>query len=122
MKLVQAFDQQDIRNYSYEELVAYLATIGEKPFRAEQIFEWIYKKGASNFNAMKNLPKPLKAHLQKDFTFTSAQVVKNLVSEDKTKKFLFDLADREKVETVLIPTTNRATGSSSFGAISCSAG
>src|SRR5437868_2764264 len=104
-----SIEKQDIRNLSFEELVVYLETIGEKSFRAQQIFDWIYKKGAKDFNAMKNLPQPLKEHLQNDFVFASAHVVESLTSEDKTKKFLFDLRDKEKVETVLIPTPARAT-------------
>ena len=47
----------DIRNFSLEELSAYLVSIGEKPFRAIQIFEWIYQKNAWAFDTMANLPK-----------------------------------------------------------------
>ena len=91
MTLTRSVDKQDIRNLSYEELTAYLETISEKPFRAQQIFDWIYKKGASDFKSMTNLSQPLKEHLQNDFSFSSARVVKKLVSEDKTKKFLKDM-------------------------------
>ena len=109
MKLAPSIDKQDIRNLSYEELVIYLETIGEKQFRAGQIFDWIYKKGALDFNAMANLPASLKAHLLTDFLFGPPQITRHLTSEDKTQKFLFDLVDHEKVETVLIPTAHRAT-------------
>lgn len=102
-------EKSDIRNLSFEELTAYLESIGEKSFRARQIFDWIYKKGAGDFSAMKNLPQPLKEHLQNDFVFEPAVVIQSLASEDKTRKFLFDLHDKEKVETVLIPTADRAT-------------
>ncbi len=101
--------QHDIRNLSYEELARYCASIGEKDFRATQIFEWIYKKGAGSFERMSSLPSPLRQRLCEDFYMTPLAVVDKQVAKDGTTKFLFELPDQERIETVLIPTATRTT-------------
>ena len=99
--------KQDVRNFSYEELVQYFEGIGEKPFRATQVFEWIYKKGAWDFEDMKNVPKELRDRLRQDYELKPNDIAQKLVAEDTTTKFLFDLYDHEKIESVLIHTYNR---------------
>ncbi len=99
----------DIRNLSIQELAQYLQSIGEKPFRTRQIFEWIYQKGVESFDNMRNLSKDLRHSLEKEFTLRSHQVYKKEISKDGTTKFLFNLGGRQKIETVLIPTSTRTT-------------
>ena len=99
----------DIRDLSFEELTAYCESVGEKKFRVGQIFDWIYKKDAQVFADMTNLPKSLRDRLIQDFLFGPQIVAHRDVSVDKTTKFLFDLKDHQKVETVLIPTPTRST-------------
>ncbi len=99
----------DIRDFSIEDLSQYLKSIGEQSFRAKQIFEWIYKKGVWSFEEMRNLPAPLRQRLSADFTLKPLAIAKKLVAKDGTTKFLFELPDREKIETVLIPTATRTT-------------
>ena len=101
--------KQDIRNLSFEELVNYLASWGENTFRAKQIFEWLYKRGVKDFTVMRNLPLSLRHRLEDDFSFSPAAIEEKLISSDETTKFLFDLYDHEKIETVLIPAAHRAT-------------
>ena len=101
--------KSDIRGLSHAELTQYLQSIGEPAFRAAQIFDWLYKKCVDSFAEMKNLPAPLRQRLQDDFVFLPQSFVTEAKSTDKTKKFLFTLGDREKVETVLIPTAERTT-------------
>ena len=101
--------QDDIRSLSFPELLGYLDGCGEKPFRATQIFDWIYKKNATSFEEMKNLSKDLRERLSNDFIFEQLQIADQQISEDGTTKFLFSLEDGEKVETVLIPTKTRTT-------------
>lgn len=101
--------KSDIRNLSFEELVLYLESIGEKSFRAVQIFEWIYQKGAWGFEAMSSLPQNLRDRLKIDFDLRPNTIALKVVSEDHTTKFLFDLYDHEKIESVLIPTEKRTT-------------
>ena len=99
----------DIRNLSFQELTQYLTSFGEKSFRATQIFAWIYKKGVWSFDQMRNLPEALRQKLSKDFDLKPLTIVKKQRAWDGTTKFLFDLYDHEKIETVLIPTAARTT-------------
>ena len=102
-------NKQDIRNLSFQELADYAAGLGEKPFRAKQIFDWLYKKCAGSFDEMVNLPQPLRQKLAEDFFLLTPPIERQLVAKDQTQKFLFDLPDHEKVETVLIPSSGRST-------------
>ncbi len=119
---------KDIRDQSLEELKEYLTTIGEKPFCAGQIFEWLYKNGAWSFEDMKNLSKDLREQLNKDFILKPNDIAQKFVSADTTTKFLFDLIDHEKIESVLIPTPTRSTACIStqagckFGCKFCASG
>ncbi len=99
----------DIRNFSYEELLAYMKSIGESAFRAGQIFEWIYQKQVKHFSQMTNLSSHLQKRLQSDFVFFEPKVGEKQISSDGTTKILFDLNDNEKIETVLIPVKSRTT-------------
>ncbi len=102
-------NQADIRGLSLKELGEGLQAIGEKSFRAAQVFDWIYKKHACDFETMSNLPPPLRAKLKEKFLLFSPSVVAEHHSSDGTKKFLLAMKDSEKVETVLIPAKARAT-------------
>ncbi len=99
----------DIHNLSLQELLVYVDSIGEKPFRANQIFKWLYQKGAWSFDSMENLPRNLRQRLAQDFILRPNIINQKKVSGDGTTKFLFDLEDQEKIETVLIPTAARTT-------------
>lgn len=101
--------KNDLRNLSYTELEAWLASAGEKPFRAGQIWDWAYQKGACDFAAMKNLPESLRARLAADFVWTPTTILEEQLSTDGTRKILFELNDKERIETVLIPAARRAT-------------
>lgn len=83
---------------------------GEKPFRAAQIFDWIYAKGAASFDSMTNLSKPLRQKLSEEFAFPVLKCVRTQHSEDgETIKFLWELKDQRKVESVLIMSGDRRT-------------
>lgn len=99
----------DIRDLSLEELSRYFESIGEKAFRATQVFEWIYQKGAKSFDDMSNLSASLRSRLKRDFSWGKEKIVQEERAHDGTTKFLFELKDRERIETVLIPTQERAT-------------
>lgn len=88
----------------------WLAEQGEKSFRAAQIFHWIYVQGAASFEEMTNLSKPLRAKLASSFSFPALQCVRTLHSDDgETIKFLWELPDRKRVESVLIMSDERRT-------------
>jgi len=99
----------DIRDLSLEELGVYLKSVGQEPFRAGQIFQWIYKRGAWDFDVMTNISQGLRDCLKKSFSLKPNEIAQKVISEDGTTKFLFDLHDHEKIETVLIPTQTRTT-------------
>jgi len=101
--------QKDFKNFSFDELVRYLHEVGEKPFRANQLFEWVYQRQADAFEQMNNLPKDLRGRLSRDLVIQKSRLLKREFSSDGTTKMLSALEDQEKIETVLIPTATRAT-------------
>ncbi len=91
-----------LKNMTMEEMCAFMESIGEKPFRAKQIFGWIYK-GAESLEEMNNLPKSLKEKLQACTDFPGLEVLKVQSSKtDGTKKYLFRLPDGETIEAVFM--------------------
>lgn len=88
----------------------FLTSIGEKSFRAAQIFDWVYAKGALNFDCMTNISKTLRQNINQKFTFPCIKEIKRQTSEDsQTIKFLWELSDKRRVESVLIMSDDRRT-------------
>jgi len=85
-----------------ETLTASLLERGEKPFRAGQVLDWVYKKRARSWDDMTNLPKALRAWLESEFTLMPASLVLNRHSADVTDKLLLELEDLSLIETVII--------------------
>ncbi len=85
-----------------ESLTASLGEQGEKPFRARQVLDWLYKKRARTWDDMTNLPKGLRAWLDGAYTLMPATLVLNRQSADVTDKLLLELGDRSLIETVII--------------------
>ena len=100
---------KDIRQLSIPELEGFLVGMGEKKFRATQVCEWIWKKGAESFNEMSNIPKPLRDKLSENFRFGNVVCVYSVASVDGTRKFLFETTDGLRFEGVLIPSSDRVT-------------
>ena len=91
----------DIKSLSLEELRAEMEKIGEKPFRAKQLYEWFHIKLARNYEEMTNISKSLKEKLTDGYTYTSLTIAQVQTSKiDGTKKYLFELADQSFVESV----------------------
>ncbi|KIL29148.1 hypothetical protein B4133_1753 [Bacillus altitudinis] len=90
--------------YSFElnEIKDWLKEQGEKPFRATQIFEWLYEKRVTSFDEMSNLSKELREKLKDQFAITTLKTVIKQTSQDGTIKFLFELHDGYTIETVLM--------------------
>jgi len=102
-------DKKDIREITTEELAQFLVSHSEKPFRAKQIHEWLWKKAVGSFAEMTNISAELKELLAQNFTFKATTIFKELKSTDGTIKTAFRLFDGAIVEGVLIPFGNRAT-------------
>jgi 23S rRNA (adenine2503-C2)-methyltransferase len=91
------------------ELEAALAARGQARFRAQQIFQWIYRKEITDPGAMTDLSRDLRALLASDFTLTTPALVARERSTDGTEKFLLRLADGRQIESVFIPDTPAMT-------------
>ena len=93
----------DIKSLNMEQLTAYVAAIGEKTFRAKQLYEWMHQKLAADFNEMTNLPNSLKETLFQQTELTSLAIVEEKISNiDGTRKYLFALSDGNVIESVLM--------------------
>ena len=96
-------DKKDIRSLSYEELKQEIEMLGEKAFRAKQIYEWLHVKLVDRFEEMTNLSKVLRDNLEAYFWIPQIQMVERQISKiDGTNKFLFELDDGNVIESVLM--------------------
>ncbi len=100
---------EDLKNFNLKELKNIIKELKFEEFRAKQIFDWIYKKKVLNINYMKNIPLKLKDELIKKYTLSSLNIIKIQKSKDGTQKILFELLDKNKIESVLIPDNERIT-------------
>src|SRR5690606_21432348 len=101
--------KQDIRKMDVEAITTYLSSIGEKSFRAKQIYEWLWNKSVHSFDQMTNLSKRTRELLKNQFSINGAALDQHQISSDKTIKSTFRLFDNNIVEGVLIPTESRMT-------------
>ncbi|MEQ8199866.1 MAG: 23S rRNA (adenine(2503)-C(2))-methyltransferase RlmN [Syntrophomonadaceae bacterium] len=84
-------------------LESYVQSLGEPRFRAKQIYAWIYRKAVSSFYEMSDIPKELRVSLDAAAQISIPRVLKQRVAADGTRKFLFEMNDKKKIETVVIP-------------------
>ncbi|PAW92970.1 23S rRNA (adenine(2503)-C(2))-methyltransferase RlmN [Mucilaginibacter sp. MD40] len=102
-------DKIDIRSLTLESLQKHFIALDEKPFRAKQVYEWLWKKSCISFDHMSNISKELRTKLNETFTINNVQVNSSQISADKTIKNSFILHDSHLIEGVLIPTPDRMT-------------
>ena len=95
-------NMKNIKDYNLEELKQEFIKIGEKPFRAEQVFKWLYTTNITSFDEMTNLSLDLREKLKQEFTMCVYNIIKKQESSDGTKKYLFDVLDGNAIETVLM--------------------
>lgn len=93
---------KNIKDYNLDELKEEMLSIGEKSYRAEQIFKWIYVENVTDFNEMTNLSLELREKLKENYTLDIYKIIKKQESSDGTKKYLFDVLDGNAIETVLM--------------------
>ncbi len=101
--------KKDIRKLSFEQIRAEVELLGEKPFRAKQIWEWLWQKSAHSFEEMSSLSKTTREQLADKFDLLPIGVSDKQVSNDKTIKSAFKLHDGHLIEGVLIPADDRMT-------------
>ena len=93
----------DIKSLSYKELQSTVEALGEKKFRAKQLYQWMHEKLADNYDEMTNLSKSFRDRLKEQCTYTSLEMVDRKVSQiDGTEKYLFRLEDGNVIESVLM--------------------
>ncbi|RIJ37436.1 23S rRNA (adenine(2503)-C(2))-methyltransferase RlmN [Pontibacter oryzae] len=106
---INILNKKDIRKLSLDDLKAWLVENGEKPFRAKQVYEWLWKHSAQSFAEMNNVSLALREKLDQHFTVNAVQVATQQLSNDGTIKSAFKLHDAHIVEGVLIPHDERKT-------------
>ena len=99
----------NLLDYDLEGLARFCERLGEKRFRAVQLFRWIHQRGASDFEAMSDLAKSLREKLKTGAMVQAMPVVSQQVSADGTIKWLFDVGAGDAIETVYIPEADRGT-------------
>ena len=100
-------EKKELTNLTKEELVAEIAGLGEKSFRAKQLWQWIYFRGVTDFAEMSNLSLSLRQKLEENYTITRPKIITEQISVDKTHKWLLEFKDGERVEMVYIPEIDR---------------
>src|SRR6056297_2563325 len=104
-----SFTPQSIYALSYEQWQAWCLEQGIRKYRAEQIFRWIYRRRASSFADMSDLPAELREKLAEHFVFHLCDVESHQIASDRTEKLLLKLPDGECVECVLMREPKRNT-------------
>jgi 23S rRNA (adenine2503-C2)-methyltransferase len=95
--------------FDLEALAVFCEGLGEKRFRATQLFRWIHQRGAADFDQMSDLAKSLRQKLQSHAHVTALPVISQHISADGTIKWLFDVGDGNAIESVFIPEDDRGT-------------
>ena len=93
---------KNIKDYNIDELKDELQNMGEKPFRAEQIFKWLFQDKVKSFDEMTNLSLELREKLKQNYTICNFNILQKQESKDGTIKYLFDVLDGNAIETVLM--------------------
>ena len=99
----------NIRSLSHQELIDFFVSKGEKPYRAKQVWEWLWKFSAVTFEEMSNISLQVRSMLQSSFSIRAVAIDTFQISSDRTIKTAFRLYDGNIVEGVLIPTETRMT-------------
>lgn len=98
-----------INSFTKDELNKYILNLGEKQFRAKQIWKWLYVNGVKSFNEMSDIGIKLRDKLHSDIDNIRLNIDQHQISKDGTQKWLFKLSDDRKIETVFIPEKDRGT-------------
>ncbi len=93
---------KNIKDYNITELKQELEKLGEKPYRADQIFKWLYKENVTSFDEMTDLSLELREKLKKEYSLCIFKILEKQISKDGTVKYLFDVLDGNAIETVVM--------------------
>lgn len=101
--------KKNLKTFSLTELEDFLTSLGMKKYRVSQVYQWLYQKGAASFDEMTNLSKEERQSLNEKAYISSLKLVKRQTASDGTEKYLFELEDGNRIESVLIPDKERLT-------------
>ncbi|NLN88197.1 MAG: 23S rRNA (adenine(2503)-C(2))-methyltransferase RlmN [Syntrophomonadaceae bacterium] len=96
-------NRTELLGMDLKSLESYMQSLGEPRYRANQIFAWIYRKAVGSFYEMSDIPKELRLRLDAAAQVSIPRVLKQRVSADGTRKFLFEMNDKKRIEAVVIP-------------------
>ena len=99
----------NLLDFDADGLTAFFAEHGEKPFRARQLLRWMHRFGESDFAAMTDMAKSLREKLSQMAEIAPPALISDRLSDDGTRKFLFDVGNGNAIETVFIPEDDRGT-------------
>ena len=102
-------EKKNIRDLTKDQLNEVVTSLGEKPFRSKQVYEWLWKKGVHNFAEMKNIPASLRDNLDNSYFIDAISIIDRQKSSDRTIKCAIGTHDHHITEGVLIPTNSRIT-------------
>ncbi len=95
-------NKKNIKDYNLDELKKEFENLGEKPYRAEQVFKWIFEANVTSFDEMTNISFKLREKLKQNYIICIYKIIKKQESKDGTKKYLFNIGDDNAIETVLM--------------------
>ena len=99
--------KKELIGLSKQELQEEILSLGEKPFRAKQLWQWLYFHGQTDFEQMSSFSKEFRKKLSENYTITRPKIVAKQLSKDKTCKWLLEFSDGQRVEMVYIPEEDR---------------
>jgi len=102
-------DKPNLLGMTLPEMTAFFAAMGEKPFRAKQVFRWIHQGGVDSFDAMTDLAKSLREKLHSVAVIAAPKLMTEQASKDGTRKWLLDVGTGNGIEVVFIPESDRGT-------------
>lgn len=121
-------ERVNLLNFDRDELIAYCESLGEKRFRAVQLLRWMHKHCVGDFDKMTDLAKSFRAKLEASCEIRGPVAIRDKISSDGTRKWLFDVGSGNAVETVFIPEDDRGTlcistqAGCAMGCLFCSTG
>jgi 23S rRNA (adenine2503-C2)-methyltransferase len=101
--------KSDLKDLTLDELIQFVTQMGEKPYRAKQLYPWLYRKRVKSFSEMTDLSAAFRERLEQQSEISSLEAVLRQVSTDGTRKYLFQLQDGQTIESVMIPDDDRLT-------------
>lgn len=99
--------KKELLGLSKDEISVEIEKLGEKKFRAKQLWQWMYFRGVTDFDEMTNFSKDFREKLKNEYSITKPKIVTEQISADGTRKWLLSFADNQKVEMVYIPEEDR---------------